>query len=131
MVQILAFQIDFCTAQIFSHPFGFVEKRRSAGVTVQQFRKLRTEFGFLLVIPISFFKLNNSVHQRLRNILPAVRTESSFFLCILTQSKPLPFLFVPGFSFHTCIADPGRTAKNANEFEKISYKSLPHAVICS
>ena len=77
VVQILALEVYLRAAQVLRHALREVEPRRPARVVVKQRGELAPEIRVVLVPVVSLFKLDDGVHQRLGNVLPAVFAEPS------------------------------------------------------
>ena len=91
VVQILPFQVDLRAAQLLRQPPGVIQPGGPSGVFVQQLRELCVEGRVLLVKVIRLFQFDHRVHQRLRDILPAVDAESSRRI----RHFPAPFSLQP------------------------------------
>ena len=77
VVQVLALEVYLRAAQVLRHALREVEPRRPARVVVKQRGELAPEIRVVLVPVVSLFKLDDGVHQRLGNVLPAVFAEPS------------------------------------------------------
>ena len=73
--QVLAFEKDARAAQVFAQTLGFVQRRRTAGVVVQQVVEFGLKSGVLAGGVIGLFELLQRGHERLRDVAPAVGTE--------------------------------------------------------
>ena len=78
VVEILAFKIDLCAAEILRHILCVIQQRRSACILFQKRVELIYEIGVVFVMLIGFFKPYDLIHQRFGYILPSVNSESSF-----------------------------------------------------
>ena len=78
MVQIFSLQIHFCPAQILCHMRRIVQPGRSSRILIQKLCQLHVELRIIFIMIIGFFQFQNRIHQRLRNILSAVYSKSTF-----------------------------------------------------
>ena len=77
VVQILALEVDLCTAEVICHVLRKVQARRTACVVVQQLGQLCVECRIVLIVVVGFLQLDNRVHQRFRHVLTAVYAKTS------------------------------------------------------
>ena len=88
VVQILSFEVNFCSAEILCHFLCVVEKGRAARVIFQQVIEFLAELRIVFIIIVLFFQIDNFIHQSFRYVLASVNTKSSVrhvlsSLCIL------------------------------------------------
>ena len=78
MVQILSLQIHFRSAEILCHMCRIVQPGRSSRILIQKFRQFPVELRVIFIMIVGFLQFQNRIHQRLRNILSAVYSKSTF-----------------------------------------------------
>ena len=78
VVQILPFQINPGSSQIFCHMFCKIKTGWSSGILVQKVCQFPLKLRFPFVEIIRFFQFNHRIHQGFRNILPSMGAKSSF-----------------------------------------------------
>ena len=78
MIQVLSFQVNLCTAQIFGHLLCVIQKRRPAGIVFQKILQLRLKLRILFIVFILLFQMNDLIHQCFRNILSSMDSKSTF-----------------------------------------------------
>ena len=85
VVQVLALQVDLCAAEVLRHLLRIVEAARAARILVEQRLQLRVKRRVILVFVVRGLKLDHRVHQRLRDVLAPVNTESSILICHISS----------------------------------------------
>ena len=78
VVQVLALEIDFGAPQVRRHAFGKVQTGGPPGVFAEQFGEVPVKVRVLPVATVGLLQLNDGIHQRFGQILPAVDAEASF-----------------------------------------------------
>ena len=80
MVEILSFQIYFCSPKSFRHLLCIIQSGRSACIFVEKFCEFPVKFRIIFVILICCFQFDHCIHQCFRDILPAMSTKTSFLI---------------------------------------------------
>ena len=78
MIQIFSLQIHFCPAEILCHMSRIVQPGRSSRIFIQKLRQFPVELRVIFIMIVGFLQFQNRIHQRLRNILSAVYSKSTF-----------------------------------------------------
>ena len=74
-IQIFALQINFCAAEFLGEPFGKIKRRGAADKFLEVIIQFALEFRVVLRAEIFLLQFLQRMHQRLRHITSAVRTE--------------------------------------------------------
>ena len=85
VIQVLALQVDLRAAEVLRHLLGIVEAARAARILVEERLQLRVKFRVVLVFVVGGLELDHRVHQRLRDVLAPVNTESSILICHISS----------------------------------------------